>query len=332
MFESDPILWLQQFSAPWFDAAMHFLSWIGEAWFYTPAVLILLFATRLRPGMGVLLALLLAAFATEGFKQGFGMPRPSEVDARVLYKGESGLHLVADGAADGFWALPMDEAIAAKRGTRDPSYGFVSGHTSAATALALALALFFGARRWWIWALALAWPLLMGLSRMYLGQHFLADVLGGLAVGVAVVLVARALMRKFQAPWPRARRTWMLAVAGVCTLAVAAVWVPWIDPAIAGDVTGALLGIGALMRFGWPDGDTGWLRRSARVFVALTVGYTTIWLLATAYAATGWPDRHPGAFVFGAGGIAAALLGSILISLRLGLYRAPPRERRRAGD
>ena len=324
MFESDPILWLQQLSAPWFDALMHFLSWIGEAWFYTPAVLVLLFATRLRPGMGVLLALLLVAFATEGFKQGFGLPRPSEVDARVLYKGESGRHLVADGAAETFWGLPSDEAIAAKRATHDPSYGFVSGHTSAATALALALALFFGARRRWIWALAVAWPLLMGLSRMYLGRHFLADVLGGLAVGVAGVLLAWALMRRFQAPWPHARRAWLLAVGGACALAAAALWVPWIDPAIAGDVTGVLLCIGALMRFGWPDGDTGWFRRLARVLVGLAFGYAAISLLEAAYAATGWPDRHAGAFFFGAGGIATALLGAIATCRLLGLYRQGP--------
>lgn len=324
MFESDPILWLQQFSAPWFDALMHFLSWIGEAWFYTPAVLVLLFATRLRPGMGVLLALLLVAFATEGFKQGFGLPRPSEVDARVLYKGESGRHLVAGGAAETFWALPADEAIAAKRATHDPSYGFVSGHTSAATAFALGLALFFGVRRRWVWALVVAWPLLMGLSRMYLGRHFLGDVLGGLAVGLAGVLLAWALMRRFDAPWPQASRTWMAAVGGVCALAVAALWVPWIDPAIAGEVTGVLLCIGLLMRFGWPDGDTGWLRRLARVVVALVFGYAAIWVLEAAYAATGWPDRHAGAFFFAAGGIATALLGAVVACRLLGLYGPPP--------
>lgn len=321
MFESDLILWLQQFQAPWFFAFMGLLSWIGEAWFYIPAVLVLLFATRLRPGMGVLLALLLAAFATEGLKQGFGMPRPSEVDARVLYKGESGRHLVADGAAGTFWGLPSDEAIAAKRAIGEPSFGFVSGHTSAATALAFGLALFFGARRRWIWAAAMAWPLLMGLSRMYLGRHFLADVLGGLAVGVAGVLLAWALMRRFQAPWAHARRAWMLAVGAACALAVAAVWVPWIDPAIAGEVTGVLLCIGALMRFGWPDGDTGWLRRLARVLVALAVGYAAIWMLETANAATGWPDRHAGAFFFTAGGFVVTLLGTVFVSRRLGLYR-----------
>ncbi|MGO1719165.1 MAG: phosphatase PAP2 family protein [Luteimonas sp.] len=324
MFESDPILWLQQFSASWFFGFMRFMSWVGEAWFYIPAVLVVVFGTRLRPGMGVLLALLLVTFATEGFKQGYGLPRPSEVDARVLYKGESGRHLVADGAADTFWGLPSDDAIAAKRATHDPSFGFVSGHTSAATVFALALALFFGARQRWIWALVVAWPLLMGLSRMYLGRHFLADVLGGLAVGVAGGLLAWALMRRFDAPWARAWRSWAAALGGVCALAAAAWWVPWIDPGMAGEVAGILLCIGALMRFGWPDGDTGWLRRLARMACGLAFGYGTIWLLETTYAATGWPDRHPGAFFFAAGGFAGVLLGTVLVSRWLGLYRPPP--------
>lgn len=323
MFEVESILWLQQFSAPWFDGLMRFMSWIGEAWFYMPAILVLLFGIRLRPGMGVLLALILVAFATEGFKQGFGLPRPSEVDARVLYNGESGRHLVADGAADGFWGLPSDEAIAAKRARHDPSYGFVSGHTSAALAFALALALFFAARRRWIWALVAAWPLLMGLSRMYLGRHFLADVLGGLAVGAAGVLLALALMRRLQAPGAQAWRSWTAALAGACALAVAAWWLPWIDPGMAGELAGTLLCIGALMRIGWPDDDSGLARRAARVACALVIGYGATWLLEAAYAAGGWPERHAAAFFFAAAGFVAVILGTALTARRLGLYRRP---------
>ncbi|MGY0559434.1 phosphatase PAP2 family protein [Luteimonas sp. A277] len=323
MFASEPILWLQQLSTPWFDAFMRFMSWIGEAWFYTPAVLVVVFGIRLRPGMGVLLALLLVAFTTEGFKQGYGLPRPSEVDARVLYKGESGRHLVADGAADSFWELPSDEAIAAKRATHDPSFGFVSGHTSAATVFALALPLFFGARRRWIWALVVAWPLLMGLSRMYLGRHFLADVLGGLAVGVAGALIIWALMRRWEAPWPQAWRSWAAALGGACALAVASWRVPWIDPGIAGEVVGTLLCIGVLMRLGWPDGDTGWPRRVARVACALVLGYGVTWAFSAAYEAGGWPDRHLMAFFFAVGGFTVALLGTVAVARWLGLYRSP---------
>ena len=324
MFESDPILWLQQFSAPWFFAFMRFTSWIGEAWFYTPAVLVVVFGIRLRPGFGVLLALVLAAFATDCIKQGFGLPRPSEVDVRVLDKGRTGRHVMVDGAADGFWELPDRGAIEAVRATGRHDYGFASGHTSGATAFALALALFFGARRHWAWGLAIAWALLMGVSRMYLGRHFLGDVLGGLAVGGSGVVLAWALMRRLDAPWPRARRSWAVALGVICSLALAAWWTPWIDPGKAGEVAGVLLCIGALARFGWPGDDAGGLRRLARVACALALGFGFIWLLEAAYAAIGWPDRHPGAFFFSAGGFVAVLLGTVFISRRLGLYLPPP--------
>ena len=324
MFEAEPILWLQQIQAPWFDALMRFMSWIGEAWFYMPAILVLLFGIRLRPGMGVLLALVLAVFVTEGFKQGFGLPRPSEVDARVLYEGESGRHLVADGAAEHFWGLPSDEAITAKRATRDPSYGFVSGHTSAALALVLALAMFFRARATWIWGLVAAWPLLMGLSRMYLGRHFLADVIGGLAVGVAAAALAWALMERLQTPGARARRSWVIALLATCMLAAASWLVPWIDPGKAGEVAGTLLCIGGLMWLGWPDDDASLVRRAGRVLCALLVGYGATWLLEAAYVAAGWPERHAAAFFFAAAGFVAALLGSVVINLRLGLYQPSP--------
>ncbi len=328
MFEVDPILWLQQFQAPWFDALMRFMSWIGEAWFYMPAILVLLFGIRLRPGMGVLLALVLTAFVTEGFKQGFGLPRPSEVDARVLYEGKSGRHLVADGAADHFWGLPSDEAITAKRETRDPSYGFVSGHTSAALAIVLALALFFRARAVWIWGLVVAWPLLMGLSRMYLGRHFLADVIGGLVVGTAVAVLAWAFMGRLQASGTRAWRSWTIALVATCMLAAAAWTVPWIDPGQAGEVTGTLLCIGGLMRLGWPDDATGLARRTGRVACALVVGYGATSLLEAAYAAAGWPERHAAAFFFSAAGFVIALLGTVFVARWLGLYRPLPAEAR----
>lgn len=71
------------------------------------------------------------------------------------------------------------------------SYGFPSGHTMAATCFYGALAVFavwnLRAWRWRLAAVAIAGLLivLVGFSRIYLSAHYLSDVLGAMAEGLA---------------------------------------------------------------------------------------------------------------------------------------------------
>jgi undecaprenyl-diphosphatase len=71
------------------------------------------------------------------------------------------------------------------------SFGFPSGHTMGSTLLYGLLALFVAhsVRTWRLRALvscfAALWVALIGLSRIYLGAHYLTDVLGAIAVGLA---------------------------------------------------------------------------------------------------------------------------------------------------
>ncbi|MEV0387406.1 phosphatase PAP2 family protein [Nonomuraea sp. NPDC050643] len=77
-----------------------------------------------------------------------------------------------------------------------PTSSFPSGHMSAAVAfycgIGLILTLHIRARalQVLIWALAVAAPLAVGFSRLYRGMHFVSDVLWGLLLGLACVVMA----------------------------------------------------------------------------------------------------------------------------------------------
>ncbi|WP_060178901.1 phosphatase PAP2 family protein [Streptomyces sp. IMTB 1903] len=85
-------------------------------------------------------------------------------------------------------------------GLGNTEFSFVSGHTT--VAMALGVGLFVADRRFGILGIGLA--LVEGLCRVYMGVNYPTDVIGGLALGTAVVLVLAPLTLALLSPVVRA--------------------------------------------------------------------------------------------------------------------------------
>jgi membrane-associated phospholipid phosphatase len=320
MFQVEPNLWLQSFASPWLTALMLAVSFLGYEWLYSALIITAAFGIRLRPALGVMLALLIASLATQAIKDGFGLPRPTDVDARVLRKGQPHVPLVANAAAKQMFALPDTQAIAAVRRSDSRDFGFISGHTSTATALCIALLLCFSIHsRLWI-VLLCCWPLLMALSRMYLGRHFLGDVLGGLLVGLLAALVAWLVLPANRKPMTKCRGLLVL-LAGVSTITLLCIFSQWMDTALVGNLIGYALVLALLRVRGWPDDTASIWARAGRVVIA----FATYALIHTGveylYAKFNWDSHSIAGLVLVSLCTAALFLGCIAACRKLRLYR-----------
>ena len=153
---------LHRWSSPTVTRAMSALTHLGDATNWTLLGLVLLTTGGRAWGAGIRLgvAAVLATLATQALKRLFRRPRPS-----------AGL--------SGFRALVENPDL----------YSFPSGHTSAATAVAVAMA-GYGSLTMLLVALACG----VGVSRVYLGAHYPADVVAGAVVGLAAGIATQLLM------------------------------------------------------------------------------------------------------------------------------------------
>lgn len=79
---------------------------------------------------------------------------------------------------------------------RGGMYGFISGHATNSFGLAVFLSLLFKNR--WLTFTALLWAAINSFSRIYLGVHFVSDIVGGIIVGTLIALVIYYLYAQFR--------------------------------------------------------------------------------------------------------------------------------------
>lgn len=180
MFDTAVIRWLQGFRSPLLDAGFLAFTRLGDELFYTLFIPCVYWLVDREKAHRLAVVFLASAWLNGLVKEWLALPRP-EPAAGVL-------------------------ALTAARGA-----GFPSGHAQGSLAVWGWLAVEF--RRPWVVALAVAMVLLVSASRLYLGVHFPADVVGGWALAALVMLAASAVWGAgVGRRWPLSTRVWLGAV------------------------------------------------------------------------------------------------------------------------
>lgn len=186
MFTTDLNHWLQSFDnvlVYWF---FEVISMMGLVVFLTFLLYVIIAGVDFRKGFWITGIFLYTVLFTVLLKETIDFPRPIAVDTSLNSFGrEAGVDLLSL-QPKGFFEIFSDEIVQEIRKRNAGRYGFPSGHTSLITAIFLSSALFF--RKKWLYYAAPVLILLTMLSRMYLGRHYLGDVLGGLVLGLFITL------------------------------------------------------------------------------------------------------------------------------------------------
>lgn len=156
------------------DFIFRYLTDLGDGWFAV-AVIITIFLFRKRHTLEVVLCFALTALTTQALKH---LVFSDHLRPSVRMKHITGLHYVP--------GVDMHELNS-----------FPSGHTTSAFAVFLFLALIASNKKLGILFLVMA--LLVGVSRIYLLQHFWEDVLAGSVIGVAGTTVIYAIFENKRA-------------------------------------------------------------------------------------------------------------------------------------
>ena len=150
------VLWFQQFS-PALDMPFSFFTFLGDEEFYLLFLPFVYWCLDRRTGARMVVLFFISAYLNAVAKVLVDQPRPFQYDARV--------QMIREASGGG---LP-------------------SGHTQNATAVWGYLATQF--RQRWLWIVVAVLVICIPLSRVYLGVHFPQDLLGGYAIGAALLVL-----------------------------------------------------------------------------------------------------------------------------------------------
>ena len=207
------------------------------------------------------------------------------------------------------WIDPSVKAIAT-----ESTYGLPSGHAQIAANTWTFVA--NETKRTWAWVAAIILILLVSLSRLYLGAHFLSDVIGGWLVGVIILMIVWRVEKPVTG-WLAKLNLWsqigvafsaavVVALLGIIVRAAVAAspdpaaWAGFakdarnLDSIIsgAGAIFGVSVGLAMMNRFARFDAKGAWWKRVARFAIGV------IGVVAIRFGLGAIFPNHPEAIAF----------------------------------
>jgi membrane-associated phospholipid phosphatase len=333
MFQTEIMIALQTLRSDWLTWLMRQITATGYHGFVFFLVIAVMLGISLRQGFLLFQFFAWTGMASELCKGLFGLPRPFFVDSRVqcLEPTWDAVTALRAQGAPAFFSLPPRAAIEAFR-LQHLQFGFPSGHVSGSIVLWGGLAVLFR-KRWLAWLAPFA-ICLVALSRMYLGVHFLGDILGGAVLGGLMLLLAWRLIgdaggqeRFFAVARLGAALPQLAYAAAMFILPVAL----FIFSAVAATLAGFFIGLNAaftmILRQGPLDERAALPVRAVRVLLGGLIFLLLGWLLNQGMVwlripASSWPR-----FISSGLNCFLAFQIAIPLFLRLGLYKKETRAR-----
>jgi membrane-associated phospholipid phosphatase len=186
-FELDFIKWLQGFRSGFLDVLFQLFTMLGEELVIIALLGFLYWCYDKKIGERVGITVFISLVLNSSIKTLFKRIRPFQVD----------------------------NAIVNVRPQTSTGYAFPSGHTQGAATVFTATALWLKKRGFLIAAFVITF--LVAMSRMYIGVHYLTDVLVGAALGIGISYAMVAFYKKVEDP-KRGYRIILYASAGLLVL------------------------------------------------------------------------------------------------------------------
>lgn len=332
MFQTEPIIYLQSLGTPLFTFLMILITTMGSPSFIIVILFLTIFGVDFKKGFLLLQQLLWTSLVADIFKILVSFPRPDFVDNRVhnLEFGIKNTSPFGGNEPKSIFAVPDKQILTAFRlqeaFTTDP--GFPSGH------VALTISLWGGSATVFknkiIRLLTPFMIVIVAFSRVYLGRHFIGDVLGGTILGLTFLIVFTHFLKSslsddffkkenFELTF---RRQNLLFYCFMFIIPIIFIALSLVDANVAGLLLGMNVAYLLIIRKEIPD-DTGSIaKRTARVLITLLLFEVVSYLLGFWFKTVGTANNLQFTMVFLKNFIpATTTYFSVAVCSKLNLYR-----------